>query len=129
MLWSLPLLFLCLAAGQVLHAAFGIPIPGTVIGILILLLGLYAVGRRGRPIALPAADGLLAYFGLFFVPPGVGAAMRVESLAASWPAIVIGILGSSVITLVVTGRVTQTLLAWQDRRAGEPKQFQLGRLL
>lgn len=129
MLWSFSVLFGCTAAGEMLHRVTGLPVPGTVIGMVLLLAGLCLAGHGGRPTSLPAADGLLAYFALFFVPPGVGAALRVASMAQSWPAIVFGILGSSVLALIVTGRVAQMLLAWQDRRAAAPANAVLGRVL
>lgn len=129
MLRSLSALFGCAAAGELLHRVTGLPIPGTVIGMVLLFADLCLAGREGRPVALPAADGLLSYLALFFVPPGVGAALRVASLAESWPAVVFGILGSSVLALIITGRVAQALLAWQDRRATAPAHPRLGRAL
>ncbi len=70
-----------------MHRATGLPVPGTVIGMILLFAGLCLAGREGTPVSLPAADGLLSYLALFFVPPGVGAALRVASLAQSWPAV------------------------------------------
>ncbi len=122
MLWSLSLLFGCAAGGEILHRATGIPVPGTVIGMVLLFAGLCLVGRGGRPVSLPAGDGLLSYLALFFVPPGVGAVLRVASLAQSWPAVLFGILGSSVLALAITGRVAQALLLVAgppSRRAGQ----------
>ena len=117
MLWSLAVLVACQALGELLHALIGLPVPGTVIGLALLLLGLSLYGRRGRVASLPAADGLLPYLALFFVPPGVSAVMGIGRLLPVWPAVALGILGSSVLTLVVAGRIAQALLARQDRRA------------
>ncbi len=117
MLWSLAVLIACQAAGELLHALVGLPVPGTVIGMALLLLGLTLYGREGRAASLPAADALLPYLALFFVPPGVSAVMGVGKLLPVWPAVALGILGSSVLTLIVAGRVAQALLTRQDRRA------------
>jgi holin-like protein len=115
MLWSLAVLIVCQAAGEMLHAVTGLPVPGTVIGLALLLLGLSVHRRNGAAASLPAADGLLPYLALFFVPPGVGAVMQVGRLVHVWPAVVLGLLGSSVLALAVAGRVAQALLERQDR--------------
>ncbi len=65
---------------------------------------------------LPAADALLPYLGLFFVPPGVLAVMELSRLPSAWVPIAIAILLSSLLTLVAAGRIAQTLLVWKDRR-------------
>ena len=115
MLWSLALLIVCQALGELLHALFSLPVPGPVLGLTLLLLGLclYARAGAGAPL-LPAADGLLAYLPLFFVPPGVSAVMQVGRLVHAWPAVLAGVGGSSVIALSVTGWLAQGLLERQD---------------
>ena len=117
MLWSLAVLIVCQAMGELLRSLIGLPVPGTVIGLALLLLGLSLYERKGRAASLPAADGLLPYLALFFVPPGVSAVMGIGRLVPVWPAVALGILGSSVLTLAVAGRVAQALLVRQDRRA------------
>ena len=118
MLWSLAVLIVCQAAGELLHALFGMPVPGPVLGLALLLLGLclYARANADAPL-LPAADGLLAYLPLFFVPPGVSAVMQIGRFAHAWPAVLVGLGGSSVIALSVTGWLAQGLLARQDEHA------------
>ena len=59
MVWSFSALLACLALGDVLHTLTGLPVPGAVFGIGLLLAGLCVAGRRDRPVALPAADLLL----------------------------------------------------------------------
>jgi holin-like protein len=117
MLRSLALLILCQAAGEVLHAATRVPVPGTVTG-MGLLLALLCLWRRrtGGELSLPAADPLLSYLSLFFVPPGVVAVMSAGRFAHAAPAVIAGLLGSSVLTLIVAGRLVQALLVWSERR-------------
>ncbi|CAN5210773.1 CidA/LrgA family protein [soil metagenome] len=62
------LLFQCL--GELLARALHAPLPGPVLGLLILLLALNLPAIR-RPVAA-AADLLLAHLSLLFVPVGVG---------------------------------------------------------
>ena len=117
MLASLAALIACQIGGEVLHAALGIPVPGPVLGIGLLLVGLVAWSRlAGAPPALPAADALLSYLSLFFVPPGVGMVMRFAQLGRFWPVLAVAITASSILTLAVVGLVVQALL----RRRASP---------
>ncbi len=116
MLWSLAVLIACQVLGELLHDLIGLPVPGTVIGMALLLIGLFLYGKKGRAASLPAADSLLPYLALFFVPPGVSAVMGISRILPVWPAVAFGILGSSVLTLAIAGRVAQALLERQDRR-------------
>jgi holin-like protein len=126
MLWSLSVLLACAAAGEALRHVTGLPVPGAVIGMILLFIGLYAAGRNTAEVSLPAADGMLSYLSLFFVVPGVGAGMRLINMGPVWPAIVLGILGSSVLTLAVAGWLVQALLARQDRRLIRPAPARVG---
>ena len=116
MLWSLGILLACQACGEVLHVLTGLPIPGTIWGLGLLLGWLCATRRATGPAMLPAADALLPYLGLFFVPPGVLAVIELSRLPSAWGPIALSILLSSVLTLGAAGLVAQTLLVRRDRR-------------
>ena len=111
MLWSFCVLLACQAFGEVLRAVTGLPIPGTILGLGLLLAGLQLTGGRFQTEPLPAPDALLPYLGLLFVPPGVVAVLKLGTLGHAWLPIAAGILVSSVFTLVVGGLVAQRLLA------------------
>lgn len=65
------LLLACQLAGEILARASGIPVPGGVIGMLILFLGLAL--RRGVPQELEQSSQLvLKNLTLYFVPASVG---------------------------------------------------------
>ena len=115
MLGSLAALIAAQASGEALHAALSLPVPGSVLGMGLLLFVL-AIWTRiaGSAPALPAADVLLSYLSLFFVPPGVGMVMRVAQLGWLWPVLALAITASSVLTLVVVGVVAQGLLRLSD---------------
>src|SRR4051812_28896647 len=60
MLWSLALLILCQIVGEVIRSFMGFPVPGTVIGLCLLLAGLCGYARwTGTAPSLPAAEALL----------------------------------------------------------------------
>jgi holin-like protein len=87
-----------------------LPLPGPVIGLMLLLLLLLA---RDRFVVLArgplqgggvenASRGLLAHLSLLFVPAGVGVVQKLDLIAAHGIAIVAVLLVSVVVTLVAT---------------------------
>lgn len=123
MLGSLAALIACQVGGEALHAALGIPVPGPVLGIGLLLVGLVTWSRlAGSVPALPAADALLSYLSLFFVPPGVGMVMQFAQLGRFWPVLAVAITASSILTLAVVGLVVQALLRRRTAPGPQPQR-------
>lgn len=116
MVGGMAILLLCQLAGTVLQQAMGLPVPGPVIG-MVLLLGLLT-WRGGPSESLEgAAQGLLKYLGLLFVPAGVGFVTELPELRANAAAIAVSILVSTFLALAVTGLLMQLLLR-KDRESG-----------
>jgi holin-like protein len=117
---SLAFLTLILAlqlVGEVLHIALALPIPGPVIGMALLFVGLLV--RRRTPAELEkTASALHDHFGLLFVPAGVGVMTYIPLLTAEWRPILSALIGSTVAAIAVTGWVMFRL----DRRKGGPAQ-------
>ncbi len=108
MLRPLTTLILCQFVGEVVARALGLPLPGPVLGLL-LLLGLLMV-RGGPDDAMrTTSNGLLRHLSLLFVPAGVGVVTQLDALAQDWLAIAVAILVSTALGLVVTGVVMQRL--------------------
>jgi holin-like protein len=113
MLQGLTLIFLCQLAGEALVRLFGVPVPGPVAGMVILLLGLVVAG--GPPAAVRrAGTGLLGHLQLFFVPAGVGLIAHGARLKADWFPILLAIVGSTLLTMLVVG--------WLIARYAEPEE-------
>lgn len=78
-----------------------IPVPGPVLGMLLLLVAL--IVRRGPSKGLDeAAGGLLGHLSLLFVPAGVGIMVHVSRIGDEWLAISLTLLLSTVLTMAVT---------------------------
>lgn len=108
MLPSLTILLLCQLAGEVIARLFKLPIPGPVIGMMLLFTGL--VIRRGIPENLEkTGTTLLSHLSLLFIPAGVGVTVHLKLLADEWLPIAVALVVSTVITLAVTGLVMQAL--------------------
>jgi holin-like protein len=104
-------------AGEVLSRLLGLPVPGPVVGLVLLLVGL-ELGWPGGEGLEQVAGGLLGNLSLLFVPAGVGVMLHAPRLAAEWPAILAALLVSTVATLAVTGWVTERLSRGTARGEG-----------
>lgn len=98
--------FQCL--GEVISRALALPVPGPVVG-LVLLLGWFVI--RGEPSApmRDTAGSLLRTLGLLFVPAGVGVMTQLDALRADWLPIAVAVVVSTALGLAVTAVVMQRL--------------------
>ncbi len=102
MLRRIFILLLCQLAGEALRAATHTPVPAPVIG-MVLLAAWYMLRRREPEPALEqAANGLLNWLGLLFVPAGVGIIANIALLRSAWLPISVSLIGSTLLTLLVT---------------------------
>lgn len=109
MLGSITVLLVYQLAGEVIAIAFGLPIPGPVIGMALLFASL-VVRKRLSPALRDTAGGLLQHMSVLFVPAGVGVMVHASRMAAEWPAILVALVVSTVLTIAVTALVLQALL-------------------
>lgn len=112
MVRALAILLLCQLAGTVLQQGTGLPIPGPVIGLVMLLAYLLRAGGPS-PHLRETAHGLLKYLGLLFVPAGVGVITEFQALRANALAIAIAIPVSTFLGLAVTGVLMNAFLGRQ----------------
>jgi holin-like protein len=97
---------------------FHLPIPGPVIGMFLLAAALAL--RAGKtdgaiPASLDqAAEKLISHMGLLFVPAGVGIIAEAGVLQQQWLSIVAALLGSTVLSIAVTGLVMYWVTRWSE---------------
>lgn len=109
MLPALTALLLCQLIGEVAVRLLEIPVPGPVLG-LVLMLAVLAL-RGGVPGNIQMTAGtLLKHFSLLFVPAGVGVLQHLARIEAEWLAIAAALLVSSVATIVVTAVVMRGMI-------------------
>lgn len=102
MIASLALLLAFQLAGEVLRLALGLPVPGPVIGMVLLLLML--ILRQGPSVELRnTSGGLLQHLSLLFVPAGTGVMLHLDRLGAEGPAILVALVISTLLGLAVAG--------------------------
>jgi putative effector of murein hydrolase LrgA (UPF0299 family) len=105
---SLAVLLLCQLAGELMVVVLGWPVPGPVVGMALLFLGLVIRGGVPQPLA-DTANGLLAQLSLLFVPAGVGVMTHLRLLGDQWLPLTASLLVSTLLTIAVTGWLMQRL--------------------
>jgi holin-like protein len=110
MIASFSLILLCQLAGEVFVRALHLPIPGPVIGLVLLLVLLFARDRFSLLARGPlggegveqASRAMLANLSLLFIPAGVGVVQKLDLLAEHGVAIIVILAVSVVVTLLAT---------------------------
>lgn len=106
------LVFQCL--GEALVRLVELPVPGPVMGMLLLFVALRT--RDAIPETLGgAANGLLQHLSLLFVPAGVGVMLHFGRIGQEWLPIVASLAISTVLAIAVTAVVMRALIRRQDR--------------
>ncbi|MGE4221169.1 MAG: CidA/LrgA family protein [Alphaproteobacteria bacterium] len=119
---ALTILLGCQLAGEVIVRALTVPVPGPVLGMVMLCALL--VLRGGVPANLQStAHGLLAHLSLLFVPAGVGVMVHLHRIGNEIVAIVAALLLSTALTIAVTAIVFRLVarLTGGSENAGEPE--------
>lgn len=112
-------LLACQVLGEVLRDLFRLPVPGPVLGMVLLAAWLALRDRRtaetaAQPTPLDRLSGaLLKDMGLLFVPAGVGVVAQWDLMRQHWLPILGAVIGSTVLGLAVTG--------WLMHRLGGPE--------
>lgn len=117
-------LFGFLAAGELIVWLTGVPVPSSIIGMLLLAVSLKAGIIRERWIDR-LADFLVRNLGFFFVPAGVGLMKCMGLIRAQWMPIVFATVISTFIIIAVTGWVHQLArrsLSKSHRSHGVPRK-------
>lgn len=110
MIEGIAVLLVCQLAGEALVRWLGMPLPGPVVGMMLLVVGLavWEGGLRRRGAVEPTAplgrvsDGLLGSLGILFVPAGVGVVQYLGLIGGNLTAIGVTLVVSTVVTLLAT---------------------------
>ena len=112
---GLALLLVLQAAGDGLAHALRLPVPGPVVGMVLLILALRVERLRASVRAI--AELLLAHLSLLFVPVGVGVITHLDLLAHSGVPLLAAIVVSTWSGMAVTALVLKHLLGADEREA------------
>ena len=105
------LFFQC--TGELFSRWFGTPVPGPVIGMLLLLLTLLVTDRCPDDLAR-VADTLLQHLGLLFVPAAVGVVLYTAQLQMHGFWLLLILLSSTIVTVLVSA-LSAKWLSWAPK--------------
>ena len=112
MLESIFIIFMFQLVGEATQKYFALPIPGPVIGLVVMLACLLWTKRSNRPFVADRRDRLvdtsqylLGYLSLLFVPIGVGVIMHLQLLEAQLAKIIGVVIIGTIVTMVFTAFV------------------------
>ncbi|GFP75118.1 CidA/LrgA family protein [Clostridium sp. YIM B02505] len=92
--------------GEFISKTFNLPIPGNIIGMLLLLVLLLTKVIKLSYIET-ISNFFLDHLSFFFIPAGVGLLTSMDVLKSSWGRILIVCILSTIIMIAVTGFVIQ----------------------
>ncbi|AXB75286.1 CidA/LrgA family protein [Novosphingobium sp. P6W] len=104
MLHPIFLLLACQLAGEAVHRLTGLALPGTVIGMM-LLVGWLATFRAERPALVAVTGWLTAHLAIMFVPACVGLIDEGALMARYGIGLIVATAASMALTLAVTALV------------------------
>ncbi|MCV2218612.1 CidA/LrgA family protein [Thauera sp. Sel9] len=109
MIAALTLLLVLQLIGEIIARGLDLPIPGPVIGMMLLFLGLVLRGGPSETLR-QTAGSLLQHLSLLFIPAGAGIMLYRDLIAAEWLPLAAALLGSTVLAIVVTALVLDALV-------------------
>lgn len=116
MLFGILVLLSAAFAGNLISTFSGLPVPGTIFGILLVLIYL-AIYKKVPQSLKSVSDGLLKYLALFYVPAGVGLISYLDLLAQDWGKILIALLISSVLTICFVTLLLEKMIKRIENRS------------
>lgn len=110
MIRAFALLLVCQLVGEIVSRAFGVPVPGPVLGLALLACGAIVHARVTGADASAiestelgrVAAALLGSLGLLFVPAGVGIVQQLPVVGAHGAGLFVALVVSTALTLLVT---------------------------
>lgn len=105
-LTGLTLLLIYELVGEVSVLILPLPLPGPVVGMVLLFLTLLVRGHSTESLD-SAGTALLSHLSLLFVPAGVGLVVHFERIVQEWVAISLALVLSTGLTIATTAIVMQ----------------------
>lgn len=110
MIPSLAVILLCQLVGEVIARGLGLPIPGPVIGMAVMIVVLMLRDRFSAALPKPMTSdslertsrGILQYLSLLFVPAGVGVIQNLQVFGDYGVPLAIALIVSTIAALLAT---------------------------
>lgn len=108
MLGALTVILGCQLIGELVVGGLGLPVPGPVLGMLVLFNMLMVRGGPSREFE-QTANGLLRHLSLLFVPAGTGVILHFKLLGEAILPISLAVVVSTFLTIAVTAFLMRRL--------------------
>ncbi|WP_053955238.1 CidA/LrgA family protein [Inediibacterium massiliense] len=92
--------------GERIHTTLSLPIPGSILGMLILFM-LLVFNIVKLEWVENCSDFLLKHLAFFFIPSGVGLIAALELLKKNWLPLSVIIFVSTIIVMGITGKIVE----------------------
>lgn len=115
---GLTILLIYQLIGEVTSRLLHLPIPGPVVGMVLLFITLLLRNALLETLEL-AANALLSHLALLFVPAGVGVMVHFARIGEQWLPITAALIFSTIITLVATAGIMLLVKRLQARWSGK----------
>ncbi len=105
--------------GELIVLSLDLPVPGPVVGMLLLLLSLMIKNPFATQLEVPTGL-LLSHLSLLFIPAGVGVMVHLVRLQQEWLAISVALIVSTILGLLVTAwsmMAIYKLLNWKKAQS------------
>lgn len=119
MLSAITLLLLLQLIGEIFVQFFALPVPGPVIGLVLLFAGLLVRGSMGDELR-DTANNLLQHLSLLFVPAGAGVMIHASRVADEWLALSVALVGSTLLSMAATALTLKFFLRNRAENADQP---------
>lgn len=113
-LQGITVLLLYQLAGEVTVLLLKVPVPGPVVGMVLLFVTL-VVRRQVHESMHAASATLLGHLSLLFVPAGVGVIVHLDMIRDEWLSIGVALVLSTAITLAATALIMLGASRWLTR--------------
>jgi holin-like protein len=111
---GITILLLCQLVGEVIAQYFSMPVPGPVVGMILLFLTIALKGSVSQSLD-STTSALLRHLSLLFVPAGVGMMAHFDRIAQEWLSITITLVLSTAVTMGATALVMLGASRWLVR--------------
>ncbi len=119
-LWQALIILLITSIAEVLHYLLPLPIPASIYGLILLFLGLQTKVIRLESVE-KVGELLIEIMPVMFIPAGVGLLVSWTDLAPFLGQIVVITAVVTLIVMIVTGKVSDFMLAKTENNDKEPQ--------
>ena len=108
--------------GEILSSTLSLPIPGNILGMVILFVLLCTKTIKVDQIS-NVTNFLLDHLAFFFIPAGVGLMSSKGIIKATWPQLLIVCIVTTIVIIAVTGITVQFVAERKKNNAAEKSEL------